>query len=74
MYSEKVGLNYDASQVPAEWFGWLHYKTDLPPHLDPTRPKYKWMSDHTPNLSGTSKAYMPYSTTRTKIEGWQPPK
>ncbi|XP_051173415.1 probable NADH dehydrogenase [ubiquinone] 1 alpha subcomplex subunit 12 [Leptopilina boulardi] len=74
VYSEKVGLNYDGSQVPAEWFGWLHYKTDLPPHLDPTRPKYKWMSDHTPNLSGTSKAYMPYSTTRTKIEGWQPPK
>lgn len=20
-------------QVPAEWFGWLHYKTDLPPHM-----------------------------------------
>ncbi|XP_014206586.1 probable NADH dehydrogenase [ubiquinone] 1 alpha subcomplex subunit 12 [Copidosoma floridanum] len=73
IYSPKVGLNYDASQVPAEWFGWLHYKTDLPPHKDPNRPKYKWMAEHTPNLSGTNKAYMPYSTTKPKIEAWQPP-
>ncbi|XP_020278163.1 probable NADH dehydrogenase [ubiquinone] 1 alpha subcomplex subunit 12 isoform X1 [Pseudomyrmex gracilis] len=72
-YSEKVGLNYDGSQVPAEWFGWLHYKTDLPPHKDPSRPKYKWMAEHKPNLSGTNQAYMPYSTTKPKIEPWQPP-
>lgn len=25
-------MDYDGSQVPAEWFGWLHYKTDLPPN------------------------------------------
>jgi NADH:ubiquinone oxidoreductase 17.2 kD subunit len=31
-YSEKVHLDYDASQIPAEWFGWIHYRTDLPPH------------------------------------------
>ncbi|XP_033211298.1 probable NADH dehydrogenase [ubiquinone] 1 alpha subcomplex subunit 12 [Belonocnema kinseyi] len=73
IYSERVGLNYDGSQVPAEWFGWLHYKTDLLPHQDPSRPKYKWMADHVSNMSGTSKAYMPYSTTRPKIEAWKPP-
>ncbi|XP_050464799.1 probable NADH dehydrogenase [ubiquinone] 1 alpha subcomplex subunit 12 [Cataglyphis hispanica] len=73
IYADKVGLNYDASQVPAEWFGWLHYKTDLPPHKDPFRPKYKWMLDHQQNMSGTNQAYMPYSTTRPKIEPWQPP-
>jgi NADH:ubiquinone oxidoreductase subunit len=28
---EKYHLDYDGSQVPAEWYGWLHYKTDLPP-------------------------------------------
>ncbi|NP_001165800.1 NADH dehydrogenase (ubiquinone) 1 alpha subcomplex, 12 [Nasonia vitripennis] len=72
VYNPKVHLNYDASQVPAEWFGWLHYKTDLLPHRDPHRPKYKWMVEHTPNLSGTDKAYMPYSTTKPKIEAWQP--
>lgn len=31
-YNEKLALDYDGSQVPAEWFGWLHYKTDLPPN------------------------------------------
>ncbi|XP_014236496.1 probable NADH dehydrogenase [ubiquinone] 1 alpha subcomplex subunit 12 [Trichogramma pretiosum] len=72
IYSPRVHMNYDASQVPAEWYGWLHYKTDLPPFKDPSRPKYKWMVDHTPNLSGTNKAYMPYSTVKTKIEAWQP--
>ena len=24
-------MDYDGSQVPPEWYGWLHYKTDLPP-------------------------------------------
>ncbi|CAK9800551.1 Probable NADH dehydrogenase [ubiquinone] 1 alpha subcomplex subunit 12 [Anthophora plagiata] len=73
IYSEKVGMDYDGSQVPAEWFGWLHYKTDLPPHKDPSRPKYKWMLDHQENLSGTNQAYMPYSTTKPKIIPWKPP-
>ena len=31
-YSDAVGVNYDASQIPAEWFGWMHYKTDYLPH------------------------------------------
>ncbi|KAK2710629.1 hypothetical protein QYM36_011973 [Artemia franciscana] len=30
-YNEDVGLNYDGSQIPAEWYGWMHYKTDIPP-------------------------------------------
>ena len=30
-YNEKSGMEYDGSMVPAEWFGWLHYKTDFPP-------------------------------------------
>lgn len=72
MYSDHVWMNYDGSQVPAEWFGWLHYKTDLPPHKDPNRPHYKWMAEHTPNLSGTKEAYMPYSTTVPKVEPWRP--
>lgn len=67
-------MEYDGSQVPAEWFGWLHYKTDYLPMNDPTRPKYKWMAEHTENLSGTPGQYMPYSTTRPKIEAWVPSK
>jgi NADH:ubiquinone oxidoreductase subunit len=31
IYNDNVYLDYDGSQVPAEWYGWLHYKTDLPP-------------------------------------------
>jgi len=30
-YNPEYGLNYDASQIPAEWFGWLHHRTDLLP-------------------------------------------
>ncbi|XP_023949877.1 probable NADH dehydrogenase [ubiquinone] 1 alpha subcomplex subunit 12 [Bicyclus anynana] len=71
-YSDKFNMNYDASQVPAEWYGWLHYKTDLLPHQDPGRPKYKWMAEHTENLSGTTGQYVPYSTTRPKVEAWMP--
>nr|CAH7723393.1 unnamed protein product [Callosobruchus chinensis] len=73
-YADYYGMNYDGSQVPAEWFGWLHYKTDLTPDKDPHRPKYKWMADHTENMSGTPGQFMPYTTTRPKIEPWIPPK
>lgn len=72
IYNEMVHVDYDASQVPPEWYGWLHYKTDLLPHQDPNRPKHKWMIDHQQNLSGTKKAYMPYSTVPPKIEAWKP--
>ncbi|KAK0167172.1 hypothetical protein PV327_004604 [Microctonus hyperodae] len=72
IYADRVNDWYDGSQVPAEWFGWLHYKTDLLPHQDPSRPKYEWMTDHRQNLSGTKEAYVPYSTTKPKIEPWKP--
>lgn len=52
---------------------WLHYMTDDPPTVK--KPvDYKWLSEHTPNYSGTSKAYTPYSTTKPKIQAWVPPK
>jgi len=30
------------------------------------------MIDHTENKSGTIEAYMPYSTTKSKIQAWDP--
>ncbi|TRY70097.1 hypothetical protein TCAL_05445, partial [Tigriopus californicus] len=127
IYNETKGTNYDGSQIPAEWFGWMHYKTDFPPTeekqvnfthilISPPPPpinaavaevvvgrrklvlkkknmtqqhpfsscfssdlslqkkpvEYKWMATHKENLSGTKDAYMPYSTTRPKIESWKP--
>ncbi|XP_059618892.1 probable NADH dehydrogenase [ubiquinone] 1 alpha subcomplex subunit 12 [Phlebotomus argentipes] len=73
-YSPDFSTDYDGSQIPADWFGWMHYKTDLPPDRDGTRPKYKWMVDHSENMSGTPGQYMPYTTTRPKIEAWDPSK
>ena len=35
MYNKKHHLEYDGSMIPAEWFGWMHYKTDLPPTEKP---------------------------------------
>ncbi|XP_031844021.1 NADH dehydrogenase (ubiquinone) B17.2 subunit [Nomia melanderi] len=73
VYADQFGMDYDGSQVTPEWFGWLHYKTDLVPHKDPSRPKHRWMAEHKPNLSGTKDAYMPYTTVKPKIEAWKPP-
>uniref|UniRef100_A0A4D5R9F3 NADH dehydrogenase [ubiquinone] 1 alpha subcomplex subunit 12 n=1 Tax=Scolopendra viridis TaxID=118503 RepID=A0A4D5R9F3_SCOVI len=72
-YADHINMDYDGSQVPAEWHRWLHYMTDDPPSKVPPK-KYPWMIAHTENLSGTSGAYQPYSTTRPKIESWVPPK
>ena len=48
----------DASNVPAEWFGWLHHNYDGLPesHLPPPR---IWEADYTPNATGTGHAYRP---------------
>ncbi|KAJ1920017.1 hypothetical protein IWQ60_007100, partial [Tieghemiomyces parasiticus] len=58
--------DFDASQVPAEWHKWLHKLTDENPGPLPSRP-YRWIaSHHVENMTGTSKAYAPYNTTRPK--------
>ncbi|SFG10168.1 NADH:ubiquinone oxidoreductase subunit [Novosphingobium sp. CF614] len=52
-----AGAN-DASNVPAEWHGWLHHSYDGVPesHLPPPR---IWEVDYTPNVTGTPSAYRP---------------
>lgn len=52
-----AGAN-DASNVPAEWHGWLHHSYDGVPesHLPPPR---IWEVDYTPNATGTAAAYRP---------------
>ena len=71
VYNDKVFLDYDASMIPAEWHNWMHYICDDPPTENP-RVQHKWMIDHRENLSGSNMCYIPYSTTKTKIEPWQP--
>ncbi|OWF55729.1 NADH dehydrogenase [ubiquinone] 1 alpha subcomplex subunit 12-like [Mizuhopecten yessoensis] len=70
---EVVGFDKDASQIPAEWHGWMHYVTDNPPTKVPPKPR-KWFAEHTENMTGTSDDYVPYSTARPKIESWTPPR
>ncbi|CAF3314685.1 unnamed protein product [Rotaria socialis] len=71
-YADRVGLDYDASQVPPEWHRWLQYITDDPPTTTPIK-RHPWMIDHIENKTGTRQSYMPYSTVRPKIQSWQPP-
>merc|ERR1711974_49557 len=53
--------DFDPSQVPAEWFGWLHHMIDL----NPNHPKFqslnpKYRREHLPNLTGTKYRYLPH--------------
>lgn len=46
----------EASMVPPEWHGWLHYTTAEPIPDTARRP---WQIAHRPNLTGTPEAYLP---------------
>ncbi|MGI4851091.1 MAG: NADH-ubiquinone oxidoreductase subunit NDUFA12 family protein [Janthinobacterium lividum] len=46
----------EGSQVPAEWFGWLHHMLEA--SLDIQLNK-SWQKPHLPNLTGTPLAYKP---------------
>jgi NADH:ubiquinone oxidoreductase subunit len=70
----------EASRVPADWHGWLHYTTDTLPPVGglPRRP---WQKDHEPNLTGTPLAYHPPgsavaenrdSKPKPSYEAWRP--
>lgn len=48
----------EASKVPADWHGWLHYTESFPPP-ESGHPKQSWQKQHLPNLTGTTHAYRP---------------
>lgn len=53
--------NYDASSVPPEWHGWLHYITDhRPEQLEELKP-VRYGIEHKPNLSGLGDAFSYHS-------------
>uniref|UniRef100_A0A8R1XUP9 NADH dehydrogenase [ubiquinone] 1 alpha subcomplex subunit 12 n=1 Tax=Onchocerca volvulus TaxID=6282 RepID=A0A8R1XUP9_ONCVO len=71
-YPEHVWLDYDASQIPAEWHMWLHHITDETPVQNPPEQR-KWMLDHEETLTLLeNRKYYPYSTTRQKLSLWNP--
>lgn len=47
----------EASLVPPEWHGWLHYQTDEVPGDESFR--RPWQKPHLPNMTGTTAAYRP---------------
>ncbi|KAL5469310.1 hypothetical protein EMCRGX_G030556 [Ephydatia muelleri] len=63
----------NASDIPPEWHRWMHYIGDHTPIQQPLESR-KFQKPHEPNPTGTTKEYVPYSTTRPKIESWEPPK
>jgi NADH:ubiquinone oxidoreductase subunit len=48
----------EATRVPPEWHGWLHYQTDVIP-ADDTGFRRPWQKPHQPNRTGTNAAYRP---------------
>ena len=48
----------EATKVPAEWHGWLHYTFDEPPTVEPLKVR-SWEKPHLPNMTGTPYAYRP---------------
>lgn len=69
----------EASRVPADWHGWLHYTMDDVPSEKPL-PTKDWEKDHLPNLTGSSEAYLPSgaqaggerAATASDYEAWRP--
>jgi len=70
----------EASMVPPDWHGWLHYTFDEPPTREPLK-RRAWEKDHLPNLTGTVEAWRPTgSIARTgerahatgDYEAWSP--
>ena len=48
----------EASMVPPEWHGWLHYTFNAPLANDSVYHK-PWQQPHQPNLTATDQAYRP---------------
>lgn len=69
----------EASRVPPDWHGWLHYTVESPPTVAPLK-RQPWEQPHRPNLTGTVLAYRPPgSLARTgkaermdEYEAWRP--
>ncbi|KAJ4778040.1 NADH dehydrogenase [ubiquinone] 1 alpha subcomplex subunit 12 [Rhynchospora pubera] len=80
-YAQKS--RYNASQVPPEWHGWLHYITDhTGDELLMLKPK-RYGVEHKENLSGEGEEFIYHSKGHalnteqrdwTRYQAWQPKK
>jgi NADH:ubiquinone oxidoreductase subunit len=64
----------EASKVPAQWHGWLHYSTSALPEF---KNQNFWEKEHLPNLTGTSQAHQPAglrgALPKKDYDAWNPP-
>jgi NADH:ubiquinone oxidoreductase subunit len=81
-FQNKIGKRFVAyngiaepSKVPAEWHGWLHYSSNIPP-VKINNHKFSWQKIHLPNLTGTKNSYSPKNShtekTSATYEAWNP--
>lgn len=67
----------DGSKVPPMWHAWLSHMIVQAP-FEKTTIRAPWRKEHLPNLTGTSKAYMPSgaleknATPPQYYEAWRP--
>ncbi|MGZ3298737.1 MAG: NADH:ubiquinone oxidoreductase subunit NDUFA12 [Asticcacaulis sp.] len=57
----------EASKIPPEWHGWMHYIYDDTPLENPPAVK-AWEKPHIPNMSGTPYAWVPPGSLRGEAE------
>ena len=70
-YSDSKGKRWviyknrvESSKIPPEWHLWIHFLTQKKPS-DNIR-KFEWQKKYDENLTGTSKAYNPEGSLRSK--------
>lgn len=68
----------EASRIPPEWHGWIHFTWDEPPTKVAVAHK-SWELPHLANRTGTDAAYVPAGSIRRDApverrdyEAWQP--
>ena len=64
----------EATKIPFEWHGWMHYSTNQAPVKINTN-KLPWQKIHLPNLTGTKNAYSPKNFNekqqKSHYESWE---
>lgn len=72
----------EASKVPPEWHGWLHYQNDAAPSETQMSYRRPWQKPHRQNMTGTTEAYRPpghileggkRDAATGDYEAWTPP-
>ena len=58
----------EASQVSADWHGWLHHTVDTPPTEDAGYTPRPWQQPHRANMTGTDEAYRPSGSILANAE------